>query len=104
MIKYQKSRCHGSGLIAQQDIEGNNYIWDTHIAHPQLTGLWLNIIPNCLYNHSSAAPNCKILTKENTKSLHSLKEIKAGHEILVDYSCDKDLEQPLSQWKDKQLN
>jgi len=48
--------------------------------------------------------NCKIKTIENEfgvryKQLFSIREIKRGEEIFVDYTKDSDLEQPQKNWK-----
>ena len=58
---------------------------------------WLNLIPNCSYNHSVEA-NCHSLTLGDYKYLVTLREIGVGEELLVDYNKDKDLEQPKKEW------
>ena len=100
MIKYHQSSCEGSGLIAAQNIEPNTFICDTHFLSPHVPGLWINITPNCLYNHSSRQENSRVLTAEKTKSLYTIKKIKSGEELYVNYYKDKDLEQPQSDWKE----
>ena len=90
------------GLIAQQDIPKCTFI---HITHVQRDWTWINITPNCLYNHSKINENSRIRTVENEygvkfKELITLEEIKKGGEILVDYTKDSDLEQPQKDWKE----
>jgi len=99
MIKYHQSSCEGSGLIAAQNIEPNTFICDTHFLSPHVPGLWINITPNCLYNHSKKYENCKIVTSGDVKSLYTIKKIKAGEELFIDYTKDRELEQPEEQWE-----
>ena len=66
---------------------------------------WINITPNCLYNHSIVNENCKIKTITNEygvkyKQMFALRDIKEGEEIFVDYTKDSDLEQPQRNWKE----
>jgi SET domain-containing protein len=97
MVTYKKSFCEGSGLIADKDIEPNTFVFITHARHPKLR-MWVNITPNCLYNHSKEKENCKIVTVKNAKNLHTIKEVEKGQELFVDYTKDMDLEQPKENW------
>jgi SET domain-containing protein len=51
-----------------------------------------------MYNHSKNA-NCESVTEGRSKILVSTKKIEIGEEILVDFTKDKDLEQPQEGWK-----
>lgn len=97
MVKLGVSEIDGIGLIAAQFIKKGTHIQRTHF-HIDNTG-WLNLMPNCQYNHSVKDENCEIITKDNMKYLISLKDIEIGEEILVDYTKDNDLEQPQVGWK-----
>jgi SET domain-containing protein len=59
--------------------------------------MWINIKPNHMYNHSVKA-NCSSVTKDKVKYLVALSDIKKGDELLVDYTKDRDLEQPQNGW------
>ena len=90
------SDVHGKGIFASRDLEANQVLFETH---RKTSGAlkWANLIPNCSYNHS-ATPNCCSLTLGDFKYLVTLREIKEGEELLVDYNKDKDLEQPKEGW------
>ena len=92
----KRSDVHGKGIFASKDIGANAVLFETH---RKTSGAlkWANLIPNCSYNHSSS-PNCQSLTLGDFKYLVTLVEIKEGEELLVDYSKDKDLEQPQEGW------
>ena len=75
----------------------NSFVFITHARHPILK-MWVNITPNCLYNHSKEKENCKIVTVKNVKNLHTTKAIERGQELFVDYTKDLDLEQPNEDW------
>ena len=47
-----------------------------------------------MYNHSKLNENSELKTIDRAKILVTLKDIKAGEEIFVDFTKDKDLEQP----------
>ena len=96
-VEQKDSSIHGKGLFATKDIPAEAVIHRTHIM--SWLG-WINIIPNSKYNHSEEEENCRIDTDEEFKRLVSLRDIKQGEELLVDYKKDKDLEQPEKGWKE----
>ena len=54
-----------------------------------------------MYNHSKKKENSLSKTiDDNTKILVTLKDIAAGEEIFVDFTKDKDLEQPEEGWEE----
>ena len=96
VCEIKSSNVHGRGIFASKNLEANQVLFETHkktIGALQ----WVNLSPNCGYNHSPK-PNCQSLTLGDFKYLVTLKEIKEGEELLVDYSKDKDLEQPQKEW------
>jgi len=99
LVNFKQSPCHGDGLIAEENIEADTFVWNTHLTFPEIKGLWINITPNCLYNHSKKYENCKIVTSGDVKSLYTIKKIKAGEELFIDYTKDRELEQPEEQWE-----
>jgi len=96
-VEQKDSSIHGKGLFATKDIPAEAVIHRTHIM--SWLG-WVNIIPNSKYNHSEEEENCRIDTDEEFKRLVSIRDIKQGEELLVDYKKDKDLEQPEKGWKE----
>ena len=95
-VEQKDSSIHGKGLFATKDIPAEAVIHRTHIM--SWLG-WINIIPNSKYNHSEEEENCRIDTDEEFKRLVSIRDIKQGEELLVNYKKDKDLEQPEKDWK-----
>ena len=104
--RLEQSNVHGIGIFATEDIKENNSLFSTHMQTqvPETygeccqSGEWVNLSPNYLYNHSEQNANCSSITSGTAKILVTLREIKKGEEILVDYRQDKDLEQPRSNW------
>ena len=96
-VECKPSSIHGVGLFAKEDISENFDIHQTHVIHPEY-GV-VNIKPNNLYNHSSESPNCKAVKFDNFYHLFSLREIKAGEELLADYGRHRELEPPKEGWK-----
>ena len=92
----KRSNVHGKGIFASRDLDANAVLFETH---RKTSGAlkWVNLVPNCGYNHSTE-PNCHSLTLGDYKYLVTLREIKEGEELLVDYNKDKDLEQPQEEW------
>ena len=95
-FELKESKVQGSGIFATKDLEANKVLFETH---KKTSGAleWINLIPNCSYNHS-AKPNCHSLTLGDYKYLVTLRKIEKGEELLVDYKKDKDLEQPEEGW------
>ena len=125
VCEVQKSAIHGNGLFATEDIAEGVTLFQTHFR--KMTGLpcepqharWLNMSPNCQYNHSKKNANCQsktISTHEcpecghvrqhceasgpGAKVLVTLREIQKGEELLVDYTKDWMLEQPKEGWSE----
>ena len=94
--EFKKSTVHGKGIFATEIIPENKVLFETH---KKTSGAfeWLNLVPNCSYNHSVEA-NCHSLTLGDYKYLVTLTEIGVGEELLVNYNKDKDLEQPKREW------
>ena len=92
----RRSNVHGKGIFASKDLGANAVLFETH---RKTCGAlkWLNLVPNCSYNHSTK-PNCHSLTLGDFKYLVTLQEIPKGEELLVDYTKDGDLEQPKEGW------
>jgi hypothetical protein len=101
MFEVKKSPIHGNGIFATQNIPTGTSLFQTHRLNigNLVRGKWINIKPNCMYNHSINA-NCKSVTTSRHKLLVSIGDIKRGEEFLVDFTKDKDLEQPQEGWSE----
>ena len=95
-FEFKQSKVQGKGIFATKDLEANKVLFETH---KKTSGAleWINLIPNCSYNHS-AKPNCHSLTLGDYKYLVTLRKIENREELLVDYKTDSDLEQPEEGW------
>ena len=95
-FELKESKVQGSGIFATKDLGANKVLFETH---KKTSGAleWINLIPNCSYNHS-VKPNCRSLTFGDYKYLVTLSNIENGEELLVDYNKDQDLEQPEAGW------
>ena len=98
ICEVRESPIHGTGLFSLCDIEEGTPLFITHMKAPEIEGVWINLNPNCMYNHSKAA-NCISKTEGGRKFLVTKTGIKTGEEILVDYTEDLDLEQPQKNWE-----
>ena len=94
--EFKESKVHGKGIFATESLPANKVLFETH---KKTSGAfeWLNLVPNCSYNHSNE-PNCRSLTLGDFKYLVTLREVEKGEELLVNYRKDRDLEQPKKGW------
>jgi SET domain-containing protein len=106
ICEVKESPIHGMGLFALCDIKEGSQLFETHIMDkdwvegmPKGLFSWINLLPNCMYNHSKTKFNCTSETEGNRKFLVATRDIKKGDEILTDYTEDPDLEQPEDNWK-----
>ena len=90
------SDVHGQGIFATESLPANKVLFETH---KKTSGAfeWLNLVPNCSYNHSNE-PNCRSLTLGDFKYLVTLNEVQEGEELVVDYRKDRDLKQTKKSW------
>ena len=98
-FELRKSAIHGNGIFALENITANKELFQTHVMDgPAFANVWVNMKPNCSYNHSKVNANCISSTRGKFKFLLSVRDIKKGEELLADYTKDKDLEQPQEGW------
>ena len=109
VCEVQKSPIHGNGVFAEEDIAAEVTLFETHVlgvgAERWVSTAvgprsWVNISPNCQYNHSKKNTNCRSETRGRFKFLVTIREIKKGEELLVDFTLDTDLEQPQEGWSE----
>ena len=100
-VVFTNSPCEGRGLIANTDLPSGTEIHVTH-AWSEVVNDWVNLKPNCSYNHSKVNENCVVETIScpRHKMLITLRDISKGEELFVDYTKDTDLEQPQEGWKE----
>ena len=100
ICEIRESDIHGKGVFALCDIKQGTLLFETHMKDlSQWDDSWINLTPNCLYNHSKTKANCLSQTNGKWKILVADKDIKQGEELLVDYTKDTDLEQPREDWE-----
>jgi SET domain-containing protein len=97
VCEVQKSSIHGFGIFATEDIPAETRLFETHVFR---NPLWINILPNSQYNHSKKNVNCLSETEGVLKFLVTIREIKKGEELLVDFTVDADLEDPQEGWSE----
>lgn len=91
-----KSKIHGVGVISKRTYEPGDLIgialyWgEKH--YPQTTTFGANI------NHSYS-PNAETRNEGEYYKTYAIEKIFPGDEIVVDYTVNKDLEQPEDDWK-----
>lgn len=101
-FEFKESPIHGNGIFATEDIPSGTELFQTHVMDSDLWDMpiWGNMQPNCLYNHSKINANCISKTRNKFKFLLCIRDIKKGEELLVDYTKDKDLQQPEEGWQE----
>ena len=67
VCEVQKSPIHGNGVFATENIVAEITLFETHVLGT--TDRWVNISPNCQYNHSKKNTNCRSETKGRFKFL-----------------------------------
>jgi len=84
-----KSKTHGHGIIATEDIKAGVYLGETHIWE-QIRSEWIRTPLGGFINHSED-PNCFICTnihyhEGDQRELFAIKPIKKGEEITIYYT------------------
>ena len=97
LVCLKDSNIHGIGLFAKQNILKDTFIHYTHGYHRRYKD-WINLVPNCKYNHSKENENCEIVIEDKVIKMVASKDIREGEELLVDYTKNEILEQPQEEW------
>ena len=95
-VSIRPSKIEGIGIFANEDIEEATIIQKTHFNHKEYG--WINLIPNCKFNHSNLNANCKLVENNRYKELVSLRRINKDEEILMDYNTCPEIELPEEGW------
>ena len=87
------SPIHGMGVFANQDFK-NGEIINTHIdKDSKLTQF------GAFLNHSFEPSACSSKQKDGSYQTYAEKNIKKGDEVSLNYTINRDLEQPKKGWK-----
>ena len=102
-VSVKKSKIHGNGLFAEEQIKRGDTIG---VAHQVLnTSNHKLFVPTSIvgknYNHSKNNPNAENIMDGNKRYLVALTDIKPGTEITSNYYNTPDMEQPKKEWEDK---
>jgi len=95
-VSIRPSNIHGVGIFANEDIQESTIIQKTHLNHEEYG--WINLIPNCEFNHSKLKANCILSESENFKELVAITSIKKDEEILVNFNTCPEIEPPEEGW------
>jgi len=88
------SNIHGAGIMATEDIPAEIDLGISHIYDPEFQHNYIRTPLGGFINHSED-PNCELIDKDEDyhyKTIKTIKKIKAGDEITLQYSlyeiCD----------------
>ena len=92
-LKLNKSKIHGFGLFANEEIPKNTVLGISHVSHDCFENGWIRTPLGGFYNHSEK-PNCEIVdahldNKTPVKILQTIKEIKVDEELTCTYTIWK---------------
>jgi hypothetical protein len=96
-FEIKKSSIHGVGAFSKDDFEKDDFI-NTHIYSLTNGDLYVTEFGKKL-NHSQNPNAISKKEEDGCYRVYALKPIKSGDEITLDYTVNKNLEQPVSQWK-----
>lgn len=97
LVCLKDSDIQGVGLFAKQDIPKGSFIHYTHAYRP-IHKDWVNFTPNYKYNHSKTKENCEVVLDNEVMKMLTLRRIREGEELLVDYAKNETFEQPEKGW------
>ncbi len=84
-LTIKKSKVHGLGLFATENIEAGHDFGETHVfVVSKNRREWVRTPLGGFINHCET-PNCYINTENEDRTLYSIRPIKAGEEITVYY-------------------
>ena len=92
--KIGKSSIHGNGVIATDSISKDSLI-DTALVPDGISHKTTTF--GAHLNHSNS-PNAETRKENNIYRTYCIKDIEKGDEIVVDYTKNKELEQPEADW------
>jgi hypothetical protein len=83
-----QSNIEGLGLFTIKDIPKDTCLGITHIKNNRFKNGYLRTPLGGFYNHSES-PNCRKIELHGIYNLWTLKDIKTGEELTVDYTFYK---------------
>ena len=83
-LKIGDSEVDGNGLFATADIYRKTRLGESHVADANEPDGYIRKSLGGFINHSDD-PNCELVKTERGMDLHTLRDIKAGEEILLKY-------------------
>ena len=94
-IMLGKSKIHGYGLFATEDIPKDTILGISHVHHDLFSNGWIRTPIGGYYNHSET-PNCKLVSNDmddgfltQIKLLQTIEYIKRGTELTCTYTIWK---------------
>lgn len=95
-FKIDDSDIHGKGVIATKKFGKGDFI---NVALYKVKDNWFDTTKFGAHLNHSYSPNARTRFEEDRYRTYSTSNINPGDEITVDYTKNKDLEQPEDDWK-----
>lgn len=83
-LTIKQSSVHGLGLFATEDIPSDTNMGITHIKHYDFENGYIRTPLGGFFNHSET-PNTKAESSDDYIHLITLRDIKAGEELVANY-------------------
>jgi SET domain-containing protein len=83
-LTIKKSKLHGLGLFALEDIMPRQDLGITHVEDKRFTSGYIRTPLGGFINYAST-PNCEFIYDKDMLRLKTLRSIRAGEELTVDY-------------------
>ena len=87
-LTIKNSPIEGLGLFATSNIKANSFIGITHIRDEQFENKYIRTPLGGFINHSDD-PNCQKYPKDQFYFIKTIKEIKKGEELFLNYTFYK---------------
>ena len=84
-LTLEKSKIHGLGLFATDNIDAHHVIGITHVRDNRFQDGYIRTPLGGFFNHSTE-PNCEVIEDGDYIKLATIKEIKAGEELTATYT------------------
>ena len=84
-LTIKNSDINGLGLFTNDNIDNDFVIGITHIPDPRFQDGYIRTPLGGFFNHS-VTPNCEVINVDDMLKLKTIREIKAGEELTVEYT------------------